>query len=397
MKTKSLETVEHIYDTNLVKEALYYIEQMCTKGNTSKESASRIVNTAKQILSTIKERPIITNVESDKAEAEVEAREYFGNDFIAQFEKIRKKLDEQNVTLFIHGTDVDIANKVMKDGFEAKNPSITSTAVLEESYEDMPEYNKFANMIKWPHRNYKGLVLIGLPKECFTNEAQPVWEHRPIQEGDVKTDSSREYVIRPEYIVGVIDVLGKQIIENPTYTNEHSYEGLLLDDYIAIRDQKNIKLNNENELEFSDDSESEVYGESVNNSTEISAVEIADRDIEEIAGFYRWILLNEEVGFQIVDAKGGIVQDASHVDGTDKIVEVTEVIDDLMGIIPNLSETKDYDYDNEIDDFISNARITDINMITNRLKKYNVRSRLDLNVDWREENTELGTEKDDWD
>ena len=350
MKTKSLETVEHIYDTNLVKEALYYIEQMCTKGNTSKESASRIVNTAKQILSTIKERPVITNVESDKAEAEVEAREYFGNDFIAQFEKIRKKLDEQNVTLFIHGTDVDIANKVMKDGFEAKNPSITSTAVLEESYEDMPEYNKFANMIKWPHRNYKGLVLIGLPKECFTNEAQPVWEHRPIQEGEVKTDSSREYVIRPEYIVGVIDVLGKQIIENPTYTNEHSYEGLLLDDYIAIRDQKNIKLNNENELEFSDDSESEVYGESVNNSTEISAVEIADRDIEEIAGFYRWILLNEEVGFQIVDAKGGIVQDASHVDGTNKIVEVTEVIDDLMGIIPNLSETKDYDYDNGIVD-----------------------------------------------
>ena len=108
MNIESFETVEHIYDTELVKEALYYIkQQFYGRGQVSKEVVSRIANTASQVLSTMKKQPITIDIEV--SETEEVARKYFGDNFIAQFEEIRKKLAEQNATLYIHGTDIGIA------------------------------------------------------------------------------------------------------------------------------------------------------------------------------------------------------------------------------------------------------------------------------------------------
>ncbi|MBR6504444.1 MAG: hypothetical protein IKT41_01770 [Clostridia bacterium] len=395
MKIESLETVEHIYDTDLVKEALYYIEQgYYDRGQVSKEVISRIANTASQVLSTIKKQPI--TIDTEVSETEDVAREYFGDDFIAQFEEIRKRLAEQNATLYIHGTDMEIANMAMQTGFEAKNPSITSTAVCQTSYEEAPEYSEFSKMLNWPHRDYKGLVLIAVPNECLSvqGEAQPIWEHRPIPEGEVKTAFSREYAIKPEYIVGVIDVVEKQITENPAYINEHSYDGLVLDDLVSsLNIQRDAKPKDTSEPNIEDDSL--LYDRSTDIPSEESPETEAEQSVEEIYRFYNWILAVEESGSPIVEARGHKLPSFQYTDGTKTEKEIVEYISRLTQLVPSL-KTMGTD-DKEIDDFISDVRLSGISNITEKLKRYQRNIEQHQEIDWGEAEISGGVEVDDWD
>lgn len=391
MNIESFETVEHIYDTDLVKEAIYYIEQgYYARGQMSNEVVSRIANTASQVLTTLKKQPI--TIETEVSETEDVAREYFGDDFIAQFDDIRKKLAEQNATLYIHGTDMEIANMAMQTGFEAKNPSITSTAVCQTSYEEMPEYDQFSTMLNWPHRDYKGLVLIAVPNECLStqDEPRPIWEHRPTPDGEVKTSFTREYAIKPEYIVGIIDVLGKQIIENPTYTAEHSYDGLVLDDLVSsLQMQKDATPKHKNI------DESMLYGRSSDTPSEETPETVVDRNVEEIYAFYNWLLAVEESGKPIVEAREHKLPNFQYIDGTTKSGEITELINRLMQLAPNLKSMGDTD--KEIDDFISDVRMSGISKITDKLKRYQRNIEQHQEIDWGEAEISGGVEVDDWD
>lgn len=395
MKIESLETVEHIYDTDLVKEALYYIEQgYYDRGEVSKEVISRIANTASQVLSTVKKQPI--TIDTEVSETEDVAREYFGDDFIAQFEEIRKRLAEQNATLYIHGTDMEIANMAMQTGFEAKNPSITSTAVCQTSYEETPEYSEFSKMLNWPHRDYKGLVLISVPNECLSvqGEAQPIWEHRPTPEGEVKTSFTREYAIKPEYIVSVIDVLEKRITENPAYTNEHSYDGLVLDDLVSsLNMQKDAKHKDTSKPNIENDSL--LYDRSVDTPSVESPETEAEHSVEEIYRFYNWILAVEERGSPIVEARGHKLPSFQYVDGTKTEKEIVEYISRLTQLVPSLKTI--VTDDKEIDDFISDVRLSGISNITDKLKRYQKNIEQHQEIDWGDAEISGGVEVDDWD
>lgn len=397
MKIESLETVEHIYDTDLVKEAIYYIEQgYYARGQVSQEVISRISSTASQVLSTLKKQPI--TIDTEVSETEDVAREYFGDDFIAQFEEIRKKLAEQNATLYIHGTDMEIANMAMQTGFEAKNPSITSTAVCQTGYEETPEYSEFSKMLNWPHRDYKGLVLIAVPNECLSvqGEAQPIWEHRPIPDGEVKTAFSREYAIKPEYIVGVIDVLEKQITENPAYTNEHSYDGLVLDDLVSsLNMQKDAKSEQEDILDPNIEDNSLLYGRSTDTPSEESPETEVEHSVEEIYRFYNWILAVEESGSPIVEAKGHKLPNFQYIDGTKTEKEISEYISRLTQLVPSLRTTETDD--KEIDDFISEVRMSGISKITDKIKRYQRNIEQHQEFDWGDAEISGGVEVDDWD
>ncbi len=396
MNIEPFETVEHIYDTDLVKEALYYIEQgYYDRGQESKEVISRISNTASQVLATLKKQPITIDTEVNKTEDV--AREYFGEDFIAQFEEIRKKLAEQNATLYIHGTDIEIANMTMQTGFEAKNPSITSTAICQTGYEEKTEYDKFSTMLNWPHRDYKGLVLIAIPNECLSvqGKAKPIWEHIPTTDGEVKTSFTREYVIKPEYIVGIIDVVKKQIIENPAYTNEHSYDGLVLDDLVSgINMQKETKSNitdrNDSVLDSNEDA-AQFYNTSIDDSSDISP----ESEVDALVEVYNWILTAEESGCPIVEAKGHKLPMLQYMDGTQNLKELSELTNRLMQLVPSL-KTMETD-DKEIDDFISDVKMSGISKITDRIKRYQKNIEQHQDIDWGEAEMSDGVEVDDWD
>lgn len=93
MKEIKKETVEYIFDTDLINEVVYYIEhgyrgRLDDGKADSREVISRIVNDANEILSTLKKQPITIDI--NYKENESDAIKYFGNDFIKQFEEIRK-------------------------------------------------------------------------------------------------------------------------------------------------------------------------------------------------------------------------------------------------------------------------------------------------------------------
>lgn len=355
MKKIKKETVEYIFDTDLINEALYYIERgYFSRSDEGKHNAreviSRIANDANKILSTLKQETITIDV--DIMETESEAREYFGTDFIKQFEEIRQKITEQNASLYIHGTTPEIANIVMQTGLEAKQASVISTAVRQDDYDQNINYNEFSKILNWPHKAYKGLVLIAVLNECVKGE-KPIWELRHKDESAL----ARGYAIKPEYIVGIIDVLEKQIIENPTYTGEHSYDSLVLDiDFISRKESKEID-NNENNYSIIEDL-----------SSESSFGKRMEYHIETLIKTYNNIL--ELKDKKIVIIEGNNITDNQIINKYAKfklLEEFKEGVEGLMKIIPNLKSMEICD--KEIDDLICEARISGINKITDWIKE----------------------------
>ena len=281
---------------------------------------------------------------------------------------------------------MDIANKVMQIGLEYKSPSIKATAICQTGFEELPEYNQFSTLLNWPHHNFKGLVLIAIPNECLSTQgkAKPIWKYKPTTDEKVKATCQREYAIKPEYIVGVIDVLSKQITENPTYTNEHSYDGLVLDDSVLSINMPKDKDATEI-VEDSIENESVLYGvRSYAPSNKSTKAEVED-NVEEIYGFYNWILRTKG---RIVEANGHKLLDFQYADGTNKEKEISEYISRLMQIVPSL-RTIGID-DKEIDDFIGDVRMSGISKITDEIKRYQ------KEIDWEEAKTSGDWEADDW-
>lgn len=402
MGIETKETVEHIYDTDLIAEAVYYIEQgfrsRDAKEQNSREVISRIVETADTVLSTVQKRA--TTTQTDIKATEEEAREYFGEEFIQQFEDIRRRLTEQGMTLYIHGTTIDVAENAMENGFEARNPSITSTAVIQQSYEDVPEYQEFSKFMNWPHKDYKGFVLVAVPNECRDREnPMPLWEYRPVPEGTELTDSTRQFAIKPEFIVGTVDATEKTIKENPMYTDVHSYDGLLLDDSVARPEKQSTVEKVEKKDSIIEDIENEsIYTEEEIQPQEVSLADEIDSLIETIRDFYGNILALKEAGGQIVEIGSDEQSYLSNVsaESIDRYKEdVQRAITRLKQIIPEL-KTMDID-DKQIDDFISDVRMSEFSNFTEKIKMFQRDKEKGKAVEWGEEEMTDGIDRDDWD
>lgn len=368
------QVIEHIYDTDLIEKAVYYIENGF-QGRTateqySKEVISRIVEDVEKILSTITKQ--ITTAEVDVKENESQAREYFGKDFIQKFEEIRKKLSQENTTLYIHGTSIEIADIAMNNGFEARNPSITSTAVRQEDYKIIPEFMDYSKLMNWQHKESKGFVLIAVPNECTNRiNPKPLWEYKPVPEGTELTSDTREYVIRSEFIIGTIDAIEKKITENPLYSNVHNLDGLILDDSVIVpkSNMKNAQTISKDTIEEMVDATTDIYENTTEYKKEESLVNKIDHIIDIIHEFYGNILALKENNSKILEIKSTELKRFKNVsaDSIEKEkVHVEELIGRLKQIVPKL-QSIEID-DTEIDDFINTATLSGINNISKKIK-----------------------------
>lgn len=176
-----------------------------------------------------------------RKETEEEAREFFGNNFVKEFEEIRKRCEEEKVALAIHGTTPEIIDDILKDGLRYGNPQILSTSIIKETADQQPEYVIYSELLNWPHKGHKGLVLLGIPLECMGiiyengEGSQPLWME----------NSDGKYTINPEFIIGHINVDKKRIIYNPQYKREHNYEGLIYDTDVTSKYSEQEKNNDE--------------------------------------------------------------------------------------------------------------------------------------------------------
>lgn len=387
-------TNELIFDIDRIKMLLDYIDHECinSKYGESQEIIKTIIQETESILKQVKRIPTIQEI--NISESEEEAQRYFGEEFLNRFEELRKKLEEQNVSLYIHGTSEESSKNILEEGLKYKLPTLNATAVKQSGLEEQEYYQGYSQLLNWPHHNWKNLIMIGVPKECEGNrkEALPLWKYDEHEEE--KAVPTNDYRIPSEFIIGEIDVNNKEIVVNPLYTNQHNYTGLI-HDVDLTNDKKNT-------MRY-EDSESVEKVEEIENN-EIDGV---DSDIEAIFEHFNTILNHIDIGNKILENLNESLPDFSHSivlnDG-----DIKKRIEHLKKLIPSLKtikqfqeeqaeeifnresrnveddefeedwsgkEFEDLDWDEkfemDLEEIIEDTRLSDVNTTTNMLKTNN--------------------------
>lgn len=211
-------TLEQIID--LLKSGHYYSKSYLTQ-----ENVSILVYAIDTFLNNLQVVP--QKVIKERHETEEEARAYFGNTFIQQFDSLMTSLGKEQTIVAIHGTDLETCSKICDTGLQYKIASLSSTAIqqsMDFSQHDM-HYNNYEGLLNWPHRQYKGLVIMAIPLECYYKEG--LWNH--FRNTDTSFYGGQDYRIDSDFIVGYLDVEKKKIVLNPKYNRNHNYEGYVKD------------------------------------------------------------------------------------------------------------------------------------------------------------------------
>lgn len=222
------ETQEKFYQYKM-EDLEHIIDIIQNMNQYTQENILSLLDAIDQFLSNIQEEE--RTVTRERHETEEEAREYFGQDFIDQFDSLLTRLDQEDTFLAIHGTSPNNCEDILQEGLEYTNPRILSTAVIQNMAhgEEEMHYSEYETLLNWPHRQHKGLVLIAIPYECHYKEG--LWEHFQDQQKSIY--GSYDYRINPEFIVGYIDVEKKKIVLNPNYHRNHDYSNTVKDNDIC--------------------------------------------------------------------------------------------------------------------------------------------------------------------
>ena len=236
---------------NTIKSIDFYNPNNCTQ-----EKVNSVIEIINVFLKNIKTEEI--SVIKEKHETEEQAREYFGEDFINKFDKLMTVLDKQQTIVALHGTDLINCSSISENGLLYKSPDLHSTAILQETEYGKKDINylNYETLLNWPHKQYKGIVIIAVPYECFYKEG--LWNHFQKKDND-----SREYKIDPDFIVGYIDVNNKSIIMNKKYNRVHNYTN-----YVRDKEFSTVKngISNETAIKEAQKNMLEIQKITTNNS-----------------------------------------------------------------------------------------------------------------------------------
>ena len=239
----------------IMNDANYYNPNYCTQENIS--TLIKSVNDFMSNIETVSENAVL-----ERHETEDEAREYFGEDFIAKFDQLLTFLDKQETIVALHGTTEESCKLILDNGLQYKIPSISSTAVQQRmayGQHDM-HHDKYESLLNWEHKNYKGLAIIAIPYECYYKEG--LWNK--FQDTNSGMYGGQDYRIDPDFVAGYIDVTQKKIVLNPKYNRKHNYDGYLKDNEIF---RQQIDMDNNKFKQLAIDSEKLISQEIANNQT----------------------------------------------------------------------------------------------------------------------------------
>lgn len=236
---------KYLYNAQILNEIIeiissgdYYFESECTQ-----ESVGKVVNLVNSFISSI--NPVEQKVMLERHETEEEARQYFGPEFIQKFDRLMTMLDQQQTIVALHGTFVETCSSICENGLRYKYPSLSATAVVQNMAYGQADicYNDYEGLLNWKHREYKGIVVIAIPYECFYKEG--LW--KKYQDTDSAIYGGQDYRIDSDFIAGYIDVYNKDIVLNPKYNRQHNYDDYLKDNDV-FREQKNMDNNSFRQL-----------------------------------------------------------------------------------------------------------------------------------------------------
>lgn len=184
-----------------------------------KETVVELLQVLQQFFASRQEKEELVTLE--RKETEEEAVFALGEEFVSKYEEILDYCKENELLLYIHGTQPSIAQKILQEGLNYKIPSIESTTILQNL-----ENPKYAELLNWPHQHYEGLVLLGIPKESFGE----IWNKMDNSSNQVTTYS---YNIGSEFLLGMLDISSRKVIQNPNFSTNHDYDNLLEDNELS--------------------------------------------------------------------------------------------------------------------------------------------------------------------
>lgn len=289
----------------------------------------------------------------ERHETEEEARDYFGQEFIDKFENILSVIDKQHTMLGLHGTHVDVCPQICEEGLKYLSPSISATAVTKDLNlgDGNVKYKNYEELLNWGHKNYKGLVMVAIPYECYYKEG--LWEH--YQETDNRLYGSQDYKIPADFIVGYIDVEGKNIILNPKYNRNHDYSKLIPDNEIF---NKLIVSNDDEVIQMMKEHDQILQEEIVNKEIEEQPkvnVESELYKIEEFLGIFNSMTMNYENGITEERYKYLLKQISQIISGLQNALPLMKTQEEILAEQARFSmfdtPSTNSDVSNQISDF----------------------------------------------
>lgn len=243
----SYETIQNKYKYNMedidrilemIQTGNFYNEDYCTQ-----ENVSELLSYIDAFLNNMEVSK--ENVTLERRETEEEARAYFGEDFITAFEQLLTRLDREDTIVALHGTSEGVCPLICESGLQYKSSSINATAVKQKMAYGQREmkYDNYESLLNWGHKNYKGLVIVAIPYECFYKEG--LWNK--YQDTNTFAYGGQDYRIDPDFIAGYIDVTEKKVVLNPKYNRQHDYSNYVKDNDI-FREIKDIDNNELREI-----------------------------------------------------------------------------------------------------------------------------------------------------
>lgn len=216
------------FDYEIVNNLISIIQnRTMTKGTI--ENLLRVLD---EFFKSKQEKLDITTLE--RKETEDEAIAGCGQDFVDKYREILNFFEDNNINLHIHGTNPKIANEIMGSGLWYSTPDLMATTVGQNL--NNPQ---FSNLLNWPHRQYKGLVLLGIPQDSNYQ----VW--RNCTEKD-KFDAG--FYIDNSFVFGIMDMNNHKIELNPNFQLEHNYDDMI-EDVVFAKMLKGYKMGENNNKE----------------------------------------------------------------------------------------------------------------------------------------------------
>lgn len=210
MIEKKVKKIVHKVDPEILKQAHFYVYAICNNPTAKRCYIAREL--FKKVLTSL------TSTEEECVEriheTEDEAKAYFGEEFVERLEEIIQYCDEKNLKLLLHGTSPENVPTILDEGLKSRINDLSYTSI------PLNRPIPYSTLLNWPHREYKGIVLLAIPTECLTrygNEISPIWN------GEKSSYHSINYTLSPEFILGGLDIEHKSIIMNDAFSCEHDY------------------------------------------------------------------------------------------------------------------------------------------------------------------------------